>query len=530
MSKIEANKTRSNQVKENPNNIRLWQIIFVLMTVILVITASAKADSNATSRYKANVGAFEKELTWLRYQLNIPGAAFIILKDGKRIGKHIAGSAFVSELKPLTDSTPMPLQSITKNFVTVVVMQMVEEGKLALLAPVKNYLPKIELSANILLEHLLTHTSEGIVGEEYVYGTGRFALLEEIIKSVDGHSLKEELIQRVFKPAKMNWIKSPHLAAHYGLVSNLQEMEKYLIALENGVLLNPTSMQRLMMRTTSRRGGRLPTSLGWFAQSMQGESITWAYGQGGASSALLLRIPDRKLSLFVIASSEHLSNPFRLMMGDVKTSLVANSFLRLFVFSKPGIPLESFNSISMEKGDSSKLPLWPRNSKVSGEYIYADELLSLALIDLYRKDIISVELKLKVLIEHAYSRMDKNPMLPVLAVRVTDKNLKKRAIVVGENILTEHPNNRWFLGTQAVLMLQTGQIESAESLLKRHINLPNQNNDFVHRILLSESLLLLAEIKMQSNPKQARDYLNQVVEIGFKGTVEIASKLLKQLK
>ena len=53
-------------------------------------------------------------------------------------------------------------------------------------------------------------------------------------------------------------------------------------------------------------------SLGWFSQVVQGERLTWSFGQDEPehSGALLLRLPERNLSLFVLANSNVLSDPF----------------------------------------------------------------------------------------------------------------------------------------------------------------------------------------------------------------------------
>ena len=60
--------------------------------------------------------------------------------------------------------------------------------------------------------------------------------------------------------------------------------------------------------------------------------LVWHYGYGpDAFSALLLKVPERNLTLILLANSDGLSTPFYDNWG-VETSAFASCFLRLFVF------------------------------------------------------------------------------------------------------------------------------------------------------------------------------------------------------
>jgi hypothetical protein len=60
--------------------------------------------------------------------------------------------------------------------------------------------------------------------------------------------------------------------------------------------------------------------------------LVWHYGYWPESfSSLYLKLPERKISLIVLANGDGLSAPFLLGAGDVTRSPFANSFVRIFV-------------------------------------------------------------------------------------------------------------------------------------------------------------------------------------------------------
>ena len=76
----------------------------------------------------------------------------------------------------------------------------------------------------------------------------------------------------------------------------------------------------------------MPTGIGWFVQTYNGETIYWQFGTiPGAYSSLYLKVPGRHLTLILLANSDGLSEPFPLQNGDVTSSLFARTFLKLFV-------------------------------------------------------------------------------------------------------------------------------------------------------------------------------------------------------
>src|SRR5262245_22703082 len=115
---------------------------------------------------------------------NVPGLALGVLRDGE-VRAWGFGVGSIETLQPVPPETLFQVGSITKVFTTTVVMQLVDEGKLALDAPIITYLPELRLSDDattraVTMRHLLTHTA-GFFGDRFDdYGVGDDALAKAV--------------------------------------------------------------------------------------------------------------------------------------------------------------------------------------------------------------------------------------------------------------------------------------------------------------------------------------------------------------
>jgi hypothetical protein len=75
-----------------------------------------------------------------------------------------------------------------------------------------------------------------------------------------------------------------------------------------------------------------PTGLGWFVQTAGGEPLVWTFGHiPDASSALILKMPRKNLTLIMLSNSGGLAEGYNFEQGDVTTSPFVKVFLRLFI-------------------------------------------------------------------------------------------------------------------------------------------------------------------------------------------------------
>lgn len=505
-----------------------FPIATALTLIAMLLSGCASTRFSQEDRdWATNVAVFEREIQDLQSALEIPGLAYVIVKDGDPIASNAFGSVQGAPGEAFTTHTPLRIASVTKAFTTVVAMQLVEEGRLDLDAPARHYVPDLKLPDDVRVRHLLTHTSEGDIGEEYVYGSTRYAMLGPIIEAITERSFDQALRERVLKRAGMQVYPSPALGAHAGLVSTTADMGAFLASIDNDLLLRSSSLERLALPSRSTTGAVLPVSLGFFTQTVQGQRVIWSFGQDDPehSGALLVYLPERDLSLFVLANANVLSDPFRLLMGDVSKSPFAMSFLRLFAFSDLGGPWlrPERDALGLEKD------LKDLEERVS--YRYRDELIGWALIDIWAGRTADAQHKLDIASTRYQNPEIPDPVVHFAALRLPNEQTRESAIRIGEKLLARHPDNRWMLLAQAYLLQQQAEFERSSACFHRILKLPNQEPDFIGRLFKVWSWMALAQMSEERDPAQAQGYLQQVMDSGITGDMlEEAKRMLKRLE
>lgn len=121
------------------------------------------------------------------------GVQLSIIKDDKQLD-FVHGFANAELAIPMTQDTVIQIGSVTKVFNAVMIMSLVEDGKLNLDVPVKSYVPEFEVSdakatQAITLRHLLS-MSAGIDNGDYGdYGVGEDAIAKRVaaLKTLPQH-------------------------------------------------------------------------------------------------------------------------------------------------------------------------------------------------------------------------------------------------------------------------------------------------------------------------------------------------------
>jgi CubicO group peptidase (beta-lactamase class C family) len=138
-------------------------------------------ERNTTdSRFQRVCDATQSELA----RLPIPGAAVGVLCGDQEFRAGF-GVTNINHPLPVTADTLFQIGSITKTFVATLLMRLVEAGKLVLDAPLRTYLPELQLrdeyaAQNATLYHCLTHTG-GWLGDYFDdFGRGENALAKMV--------------------------------------------------------------------------------------------------------------------------------------------------------------------------------------------------------------------------------------------------------------------------------------------------------------------------------------------------------------
>jgi CubicO group peptidase (beta-lactamase class C family) len=317
---------------------------------------------------------FEAELESLRQEMKIPGMSAAVVKDSQLVWARGFGFADVKNGIPAAPETPYHLASVTKPFAAVIVMQLVQEGKLNLDDPVSHYGVNLPEGDKVLVRHLMSHTSEGTPGQYYQYNGNRYGLLSQVVQAATGRSLQELVYERILQPLGMentapsvagctglpfaptcervfkalalpyqldenlNSIPGfyyPGFSAAAGLISTVIDLAKFDAALDANTLVAAATKELMWTPTKSNSGRELPYGLGWFTQNYHGTRLIWHYGQWPPSvSSLFLKIPEQGLTFIVLANTDALSTPFDPgSNGDIMTSLMALTFYQHFILA-----------------------------------------------------------------------------------------------------------------------------------------------------------------------------------------------------
>lgn len=170
----------------------------------------------------------------------------LVERGGKTIYHRAFGIADRAFMVPVSLDTKFKIASITKSFTAALILQLQEQGKLDLHAPIRRYLPNYsgEGADQVTVHHLLNHTSgienfdqvksyqeaesKGIsvyqlphtsaqlldqfssgklvheVGKTFDYNNADYIILGKIIESVTGKTYDEVLRQRILVPLGMS--------------------------------------------------------------------------------------------------------------------------------------------------------------------------------------------------------------------------------------------------------------------------------------------------------------------------------------
>ena len=86
-----------------------------------------------------------------------------------------------------------------------------------------------------------------------------------------------------------------------GLLTTVDDLAKYMIALDQNALLTPESYAHMTQPFVLNDGRHSPYGLGWSTQVINGQSVHWHYGYGDSFSALLIRVPEKKVSFILLS-------------------------------------------------------------------------------------------------------------------------------------------------------------------------------------------------------------------------------------
>jgi len=363
--------------------------LFPILALILLITSCGKHNLNKESNQ------YDVKLDSLRKQYNIPSVSVAILHNQKIIFSKGYGYADIENKIPATDSTPYRIASMTKPIASTVILKLVEEEKLNLDGKIKDYwtdyyehfdntkkyfednLPFLlgfvadynYRQYDITLRQHLNHICEGIPGEKFHYNGLLYGRLSNVVDKVSDRSfetlVKEDIIQKLgmnnslpkqsdtSRPEVLKRLAKPYflndknelvlseyvepnepLGAGAGIISSVTDLAKFDIALDKNQLITQESKDIAFTKGKLNNGEETQYGLGWFIGEYKNHKVVYHTGWEWKSfSGLYLKVPDKNMTLILLANSEDFYLPFmeQVSSGDIEGSPYAKEFLDLFI-------------------------------------------------------------------------------------------------------------------------------------------------------------------------------------------------------
>lgn len=236
---------------------RVQSIVVSICLSILVLGSMQEPTSTTLSSTTANMNAIDAYVTSQMQDLHIPGLSLGIVQGDQVV--HLRGFGRADPTgRVVTPQTPFMLASLSKSFTALAIMQLVEQGKIELDAPVQHYLPWFHVatpgaSNRITIRNLLTHTSgfspylggvrpaspdetieqfvRGLskirltapVGKQFQYSNANYAVLGLVIQVLSRQSYGTYIQQHIFDKLQMHYsFVSLVEAGKYGLATGYQ--------------------------------------------------------------------------------------------------------------------------------------------------------------------------------------------------------------------------------------------------------------------------------------------------------------------
>ena len=302
------------------------------------------------------------------YPASEPGAAVLVVKDGRVLLRKAYGTAVMEMGVPLRPEHVFRTGSITKQFTAVATLMLVNEGKISLDDEITKFFPDYPTHGRrITVEHLLTHTSgirsytaipawrssmrtdvtvqqlvdvfrnepmDFAPGEQWSYNNSGYVLLGAIIEKVSGQSYGDFVEKRIFEPLGMRasrygesgavvagrvpgydrtregaWRTAAYLSmtqpyAAGSILSTVDDLYRWQAAVAEGRLLPAALWRRAFTAFRLSDGRSAGYGYGWFVGEALGRPSVEHGGDINGFSSNGLWIPSERLHVIILANRE----------------------------------------------------------------------------------------------------------------------------------------------------------------------------------------------------------------------------------
>ncbi len=296
-----------------------------------------------------------------------PGGVVLVRKGDQILLREGFGLADVENQVAMTPDKVLRLGSVTKQFTSFAVLQLVQAGILRIDEPVAEVLPDLPAAlGKVSLRQLLTHTSgvknvskiaesraarrnEATVdsliaffkdlplefepGTRFEYSNSNYILLTKVIETASGIAYADYMQKSVFVPLGMlhtrfgshtdlvpdrahgyrivkgtlenaDFISMTQPQGAGSLISTVDDLNRWDLALSEGRLVDKALMQQAFTKVQLRDGSSMPYGFGWMISQVQGRASNEHSGFINGFSTYTLRVPAQQLYVTVLTNSE----------------------------------------------------------------------------------------------------------------------------------------------------------------------------------------------------------------------------------
>jgi beta-lactamase class C len=232
---------------KSSRNLQQFRTAVVILTVSLLIPACANAPAQSPipnpqsppSPLQAFLDGYDQFFACEMALTNTPGAAVVIVKDGKVVFMRGYGVKVAGACDSVDANTVFRIGSLSKGFAGVLTGMLVQDSLLAWDEKVQKRFPEFTMrdrqqAQQINLKHLLSHTTglpyhaytnliergfdirrivteyfpkapvSGKEGQFFSYQNAAFCVIEEVMLGATGKTYQELLAAKIFRPARMS--------------------------------------------------------------------------------------------------------------------------------------------------------------------------------------------------------------------------------------------------------------------------------------------------------------------------------------
>jgi len=336
-----------------------------LLTALILSLAAARAGLAGPGR-SDDLAARLDRIFAEAYPATGPGAAVIVVRDGKPILRKGYGLANVELSVPIAPEMVFRIGSVTKQFTAAAILKLVEAGKLSLSDEIGRFLPDFPTRGKkMTVEQLLTHTS-GIKsvtgmpswsprmredwtpaqiiaffqneppdfepGTKWKYNNSGYHLLGAIIEKVSGKKYEDFVAEAIFRPLGLertrygsdapiipgrvegyqrtpggfvnaSYVSMTQPYAAGALVSTVDDLARGQASLDRDGFLSAENRRRMWTPVTLSDGTATRYGFGWGIWSYEGHAVV---EHGGAINGFVsanMRWPDDRIYVAVLSNA-----------------------------------------------------------------------------------------------------------------------------------------------------------------------------------------------------------------------------------